>query len=436
MQGFLWKGRIKRAAAGALPCILALFLGGCGAVALGNGEQSGVVILSEEDILGQSAADGGSGQLRTIKETAAADAQAESGEELSEEETFLEEGSGYAKENLSPAQQIWYEDIERILGGFQRDAQLSKAGLEAGLTEEDIDPVFQSVLNDHPEIFYVDGYSYMKYYRFGKSSEISAVEFSGQYSMDRESALQRREEIREAADRILSGIGPEAGEYEKVKYVYETLVLETDYELNAPDSQNIYSVFVNHRSVCQGYAKATQYLLNRLGVECALVLGTVNGNEGHAWNLVRIDGSYYYVDTTWGDASYRTEDGAEDLEIQPDISYDYLNVTTAELLRTHRVGENVKVPLCTDNAANYYVREGAYFTEYDKEQAAALFQRMLDGGRQDVTLKCASEECYAEMLDGLIDRQEIFRYLPEAGNSVAYTRNDVQMSLTFWVTNR
>ena len=83
--------------------------------------------------------------------------------------------------------------------------------------------------------------------------------------MDRETAAKRLEEIDAAASRILSGISPDAGDYEKVKYVYDTLIRETDYELGAPDNQNIYSVFVNHVSVCQGYAKATQYLLNRLG---------------------------------------------------------------------------------------------------------------------------------------------------------------------------
>ena len=97
----------------------------------------------------------------------------------------------------------------------------------------------------------------------------------------------------------MSGADEEADQYAKVKYVYDTIIRETDYDPASPDNQNVYSVFVNNRSVCQGYAKAIQYLLNRLGVECTLVLGTVEsgeGQEGHAWNLVKVDGEYYYVD--------------------------------------------------------------------------------------------------------------------------------------------
>lgn len=349
---------------------------------------------------------------------------------------FLEEGSGFAYSGLSDAERIWYRDMEQVLGSYGTEYTLSEEGLKAGLSEGDIDKIFQSVLNDHPELFYVDGYSYTKYSRFGSEDDILSVEFSGRYNVDIETAKWRQSQIKEAVSGILAGIDSGASQYDKVKYVYDTLIKETDYRLDSPDNQNIYSVFVNHLSVCQGYAKATQYLLIRLGVECALVLGTVETGEGHAWNLVNIDGSYYYVDTTWGDASYQLED--EDRGLQqnlPEINYDYLNVTTAELLRTHTLEAGVLMPLCIDIAANYYVREGALFSDYDREQMAALFERMREQGRSDVTVKCTTREVYSRVFTALIEEQEIFDYLTDTGGTVAYTQNETQLSLTFWVTN-
>ena len=350
--------------------------------------------------------------------------------------SFLEEGSGFARSNLSDAEKIWYRDIEQILGSFGMGIYLSEEGLEAGLNEDSIDRIFQCVLNDHPELFYVDGYSYTKYSRYSNNDEILSVEFSGRYNVDIETAKFRQSQIEEAVSAILAGIDSEASQYDKVKYVYDTLIRETDYQLDAPDNQNIYSVFVNHLSVCQGYAKATQYLLTRLGVECALVLGTVETGEGHAWNLVNIDGSYYYLDTTWGDASYQLED--EEMEIPsnlPEINYDYLNVTTEELLRTHTLASGMLMPQCTDTRANYYVREGALFSGYDREQMSALFERMQEQGRSDVTVKCTTWDVYSQIFAALIEKQEIFDFLTNTGGTVAYTQNETQLSLTFWVTN-
>ena len=349
---------------------------------------------------------------------------------------FLTEGNClYARATLSETEQIWYDDMERILGGFGRQEHLSREGLEAGLDEESIDKIFQCVLSDHPELFYVDGYSYTKYSR---GTTLTAVEFSGTYSVDLETAQKRQKEIQAAADAILAGIDSGASDYDKVKYVYETLIRSTDYDLNAEDNQNIYSVFVHHLSVCQGYAKATQYLLNKLGVECTLVLGTVETGEGHAWNLVNVDGDYYYVDTTWGDVSYQTEesDSQESAQmVMPEINYDYLNVTSEELLRTHIIGGEVPMPVCTATAANYYVREGSLFLSYDREQMAALFQKAIENGQRDVTIKCADAACYSEIITSLIDGQEIFNYLTDRDGGVAYAQNEKQLSLTFWVTN-
>ena len=357
-------------------------------------------------------------------------------EDSPEEYSFLEEGSGFAYKTLSDAERLWYHDMEQILGGCLTEIKLSEEALAEGLNESHIDRIFQCVLNDHPELFYVEGYSYTKYTRYGREDEILSVEFSGRYSMDLDTAKQRQTRIREAVDAVLEGVDANASQYEKVKYVYETVIRETDYCLDSEDNQNIYSVFVNHLSVCQGYAKATQYLLNRLGVECALVLGTVESGEGHAWNLVNIDGSYYYVDTTWGDASYQLDEGSTEIpRTMPEINYDYLNVTTAEICRTHNLDRALQMPECTDIAANYYVMEGALFADYDREQMQTLFQRTLEQGRSDVTVKCTTRACYDEVYNTLVEQKGIFDYIPGNGLSVAYTQNDIQLSLTFWVTN-
>ena len=346
--------------------------------------------------------------------------------------SLLEEGgSRFAYESLDAQEQIWYGEIEQALGEMTDTVKLSTEPIGQGLDEQDIDRIFQCVLIDHPEIFYTTGYTYTKYSRGDRTV---GIDFAGTYSLPREEAVNKAEEIRGRALEWLSDIPSDASEYDKVKAVYEKIIFSTDYDLNASDNQNIASVFLGNSSVCQGYAKATQYLLNHLGVMCTLVQGTVDTGEAHAWNLVRVDGDYYYVDTTWGDASYRMEDGNGQEEL-PEINYDYLCVTTQELLRTHRIESVVAMPECTATQANYYVREGVYFTSYDAEQMQSIFDRAWESGRTEITLKCADEECYREICRVLIDEQEIFSYMPENSSTIAYAQNGKQLSLTFWVTN-
>ena len=346
--------------------------------------------------------------------------------------SLLEEGgSRFAYESLDAQEQIWYGEIEQALGEMTDTVKLSTEPIGQGLDEQDIDRIFQCVLIDHPEIFYTTGYTYTKYSRGDRTV---GIDFAGTYSLPREEAVNKAEEIRGRALEWLSDIPSDASEYDKVKAVYEKIIFFTDYDLNASDNQNIASVFLGNSSVCQGYAKATQYLLNHLGVMCTLVQGTVDTGEAHAWNLVQVDGDYYYVDTTWGDASYRMEDGSGQEEL-PEINYDYLCVTTQELLRTHRIESVVAMPECTATQANYYVREGVYFTSYDAEQMQSIFDRAWESGRTEITLKCADEECYREICRVLIDEQEIFSYMPENSSTIAYAQNGKQLSLTFWVTN-
>ena len=291
--------------------------------------------------------------------------------------------------------------------------------------------MFQCVLNDHPEIFYVDGYSYTEY---TLGSILKKITFTGSYRFSPEEVKEKQMQIDNYVNQCLAGMPEDADEYEKVKYVYEYLIHHTDYDAAAKDSQNICSVFLERKSVCQGYAKATQYLLNRAGVFATLVLGEVVGGEGHAWNLVRIDGAYYYVDTTWGDASYQAVGGSDyPIEKIPTINYDYLCVTTEQMEQTHTQDNVVEMPECTSMDANFYVREGVYFTEFDEKKIEKIFTDSYERGDTYVTLKCEGPDIYRKMQETLIGEQGVFRYLDCPDKAVSYVENEKQYSLSFWL---
>lgn len=345
-----------------------------------------------------------------------------------EQESFAEHGFYF--QTLTGGEQIWYQDIYTALNEMSAETDLSEEYLLT-LGEEAIDRIFKCVLNDHPELFFVTGYSYSTY---TYCDEITRITFLGTYTMTAEERAETEKLLDAAAEEWLAGISQDASEYEKVKYVYETLIEATEYRQDAADSQNICSVLLNKASVCQGYAKTTQYLLNRLGVEATMVMGTVKDGGSHAWNLVRIDGEYYYVDTTWGDASYQIQENAAAGYLPP-VSYEYLCITTEQLLKTHTPENFVKLPECTSMESNYYVKEGIYFTEYEEEAVKALFEKNTAENRRDITLKCADGQVYQKFLEELVTNQKIFNYMNNADGSIAYVENPEKFSLTFWLVN-
>lgn len=263
-------------------------------------------------------------------------------------------------------------------------------------SEEEADAVFESVMADHPEIFYVDGY-------YLKRSE-DGLHFTGGYTkneVERDAIAAELEKKR----REITDSAPDGDDYEKIKHAYDAIAESTSYDVFAPDNQNIVSVFLNHSSVCQGYSKAFQWVLLGMGVPCVLDTGTANG-AAHSWNVCRSNGRWYYVDLTWGRTLHQSD------ECLGEVNYDYFMVTQQEIEKTHVSEACVKMPGAYSMSDNYYVREGTYLSAYSASCVENIVKRESEL-RSDgyVCIKCADEEVYESAYRDLIEDKAILGIL-------------------------
>lgn len=190
--------------------------------------------------------------------------------------------------------------------------------------------VFEAVVSDHPELFWLKAGFSCKHMLSG-----SCVEITLDYNetLNNFSASQRQFE--QAAEAILKGARTLGSDLEKERYVHDALMQITDYDLHAKMNQSAYSALVNGETVCAGYARAFQYLMQQLGIPCYYCSGTAG--EDHAWNIVKLGKTYYNVDVTWDDTRPAT--------------YDYFNRSDAAFASTHaRTGLSVYLPACVENA--------------------------------------------------------------------------------------
>lgn len=259
--------------------------------------------------------------------------------------------------------------------------------LMASVTVDDFWRAYYAVLSDHPEIFWIGTKAQVE--ESGLTGRV--VGYSFEVTVPSEARASMREQLEAEADACIGQIAADASQYQKIKFVYEYLINTVEYDLSSPDSQNIQSALLYKRSVCAGYSKAFQYILNRMGLFCTYITGTIVDGGDHGWNMVRIDGNYYYVDVTWGDPVFanqmeNTEDGV--------INYNYLCCTEYDLFKTHMPGNSVELPQCTSDDYNYYKLNGLYYETFDYDTIYNVLMNSVWNGEASVVMKFGNSEAY------------------------------------------
>lgn len=304
----------------------------------------------------------------------------------------------YYFKQLNEEEQRVYRELLKGIRAREKDFYLT-------LSQDDsIDRCYHAVLKDHPEIFWV--HNHEKIYKT-TYSDSDYCTFTPGYIYT-ESEISEIQNAMEAGFQEVSSLIPaDASDYEKVRIVYTYVIDNTQYQAS-DDDQSIAGVFWKKEAVCAGYAGAVQYLLERIGVPCIYVDGSTQGStEGHAWNIVKLDGEYYYVDATNGDQPDFLNGNAAQLEEHKTIIYDYLCPFPEEYEKKYIRSEELTVPDCTAKDMNFYVLNQGCFDGYDWETIYDYCKMRLDNGAAVVRFKFSNQEAFAAACNELLDNGEV-----------------------------
>ena len=182
--------------------------------------------------------------------------------------------------------------------------------------QEEYQTAIEAFTYDNPDVFYIDvtkmyinietiqkifSTKYNVYINSAKDPTYLLDGFTSKEQID-----QCESQVIAVKNQILNQIAGK-NDIEKMRYIHDYLVdtIEYDQTFGEKNIYNIYGALVSKTCVCEGYAKASQYLLNEAGLENIIIAGTATNSDGktenHAWNYVNIDEKWYAIDTTWDD---------------------------------------------------------------------------------------------------------------------------------------
>lgn len=270
--------------------------------------------------------------------------------------------------------------------------------------EDEINRVYRAVLKDHPEIFWVHNREQIYITTYGNSAYCL---FAPGYNCSETEITEIQASMEYAYTEVSALLPGNADSYEIVKTIYTYLIDHTVYE-EAEYDQSIAGVFWKKRAVCAGYAGAMQYLLERFGVPCIYVDGSAKDDQnGHAWNIVQIDGQYYYVDATNGDQPEFLEGDATEMAEHKTIIYDYLCPFPEEYELYYTASDEFLLPECTAHDKNFYVLNQGCFSSYDWQSFYDYCCMRLDNGAAVIRMKFSNREAFENAYQEWVEDGEI-----------------------------
>lgn len=182
-----------------------------------------------------------------------------------------------------------YSDvIEEIKKGFEKQSKSINL-YSYKISVDELKSIAEYLCINNGYYYVENGYGY---YEDGKYVR----EMCPSYIMSIEDVKKNNTEINKVINDVAQKAAAFKTDIEKLIYVHDYIVDNINYVENS--NNNIYGALVLKNSMCVGYAEAFSSIANKLGYKTYVVSST---ELEHAWNMVLLDGCYYFVDCTWDD---------------------------------------------------------------------------------------------------------------------------------------
>ncbi|MBQ8965047.1 transglutaminase domain-containing protein [Ruminococcus sp.] len=265
-----------------------------------------------------------------------------------------------------------------------------------------IQQVVYSARYDCPEVFWTGGFV------VDTDFTSTTLRCDSVHDLDETQLAEMGAELDAAAESIAAEVNSGASDYDRLLALHDKLIEICDYDYGAystSDPEEIgfagsaYGCLIEHEAVCEGYAQAFSLVSRKMGFDSGMVCGTAGGDK-HAWNYVKADGQYYWLDVTWDENSTETE-----TEFAPMHKYFLLNDEL--FMGTRTVDDDVPfIPQCSSMEDNFYVHSGYYLDSYDLGTIDSLMSAAADVGGLD--LMFADRASYDTAIDDLMEQGSIW----------------------------
>lgn len=155
-----------------------------------------------------------------------------------------------------------------------------------------LDYLSSNIQLEHPEIFYLDSYS------FGAAGN-TVTSLEPEYD-DSDYINYAQAEIDTELNNITSLLSDDMSDFEKTLTVHDYIINNYEYDTTY-QSRSLDTMVMEKQGVCQGYTYLFKYVMDNIGIDCVTVPSDANA---HIWNKVKIDGEWYNIDLTSDDPIY------------------------------------------------------------------------------------------------------------------------------------